>query len=95
MTNTPNTVKTADLVPGQIIDKGFTQQAVRLVEPSGIFGANGVELWVVETFDSADYHGAKYLSPPDEEFTVTGFARPGTQKRTPTKLGRTMSGMLG
>lgn len=94
MTDTPKTIRTTDLVPGQIIDKGFTQQAVRLVEPSGIFGANGVELWVVETFDSPDYHGAKYLCPPSEEFTVTGFARPGTQKRTPTQLERTMAGCI-
>jgi hypothetical protein len=89
MENTPSTKKTTDLAHNDIVDLGYCKQAVRLVEESDTYGADGTRLWVVETYDSSYYHGSSRMVGPDKEWTVWGKSTT-KGKRTPTQLEKSL-----
>lgn len=89
MENTPTTKKTTELRENDIVDLGYCQQAVRLVEETDIYGADGTRLWIVETYDSAYYHGSRRLGGPDKDWIVTGRSTK-KGKRTPTQLEKSL-----
>ena len=82
---TTTTKQTRDLQRGDVIDLGFTQQAVqRVTPPKGL-----TTYWVIETADSDTHHGSSMGTAGDREWLVTGTSM--RLRRTPNALEKALT----
>jgi hypothetical protein len=79
------TKQTTELQRGDIIDLGFTKQAVlRVHPPKGL-----TTYWVVDTADSDTHHGSSQGVAGDKVWTVTGTTQ--RLRRTPSALEKALT----